>query len=394
MFPFGMVKTDVVIAGGGLAGLTSALELARAGYQVTLIERKAYPFHKVCGEYVSNEVKPYLESLGVDLTALGAAAINRFQVSSPSGRMLEARLDLGGFGISRYTLDQALYALGQAAGVQFILNSQVDSVAFANNTFSTSFSNRQPGAATDVAQPITSQLVIGAFGKRSKLDKILDRSFMHQPTLANQSSYIGVKYHIQYDFPQDLIALHNFADGYCGLSAIEADKYCLCYLTTRKNLRQFGTIPAMEQAVLQRNPHLKAVFEQADFLYEKPEVINDISFVPKQAVDNHILMAGDSAGLITPLCGNGMAMAIHGAKLVSELSVAYLRGNLTRSELESAYQRRWSTLFAQRLWVGRTVQKLFGREWLSEIALRAFRTYKPALERVMRQTHGDIIPVN
>ena len=390
---------DVIIIGGGLAGLVSALELARAGHAVTLVERKTYPFHKVCGEYVSNEVKPYVESLGVDLTALGAADIRRFQVSAPSGRLLECKLDLGGFGISRYVLDHELYRLGLAAGVQFRLGKQVDDVTFRDDRFAVTLND---------GNTLTSRLVLGTFGKRSKLDKSLGRAFMRQPapkyrwcrsagagipTTANRSPYVGVKYHVRVDLPNDVIALHNFSDGYCGLSAIEAGNYCVCYLTTRDNLRRYGNIPDMERAVLYQNPHLKALFSTAQFLYDKPEVINEISFAPKRAVEGHILMAGDSAGLITPLCGNGMAMAIHGAKFVSELSDAFLRNQLTRAELEGRYQRGWSERFAQRLWVGRSVQKLFGKPWLTEVGAWAFDAYKPALRTVMRQTHGEVMGV-
>lgn len=368
---------DVIIIGGGLAGLVSGLELVRKGFAVTLIERKKYPFHKVCGEYVSNEVRGYIESLGVDLTALGAACISQFQFSSPSGRSLQAPLDMGGFGISRYTLDNELYNLGQQAGIQFLLGQAVERVLVESGSFT---------ALLNDGQLIQSRLVIGAFGKRTKLDKTLNRAFMQQP-----SPYMGVKYHIRTDFPKDRIALHNFQDGYCGISAVEDDKYCLCYLTTRENVRRYGNIPDMERAVMHRNPHLKAICENADFLYDKPEVINEISFAPKRAVENHILMAGDSAGLITPLCGNGMAMAIHGAKVVSELSAAFLRGELTRPELEERYQAAWHKLFAQRLWVGRTVQRLFGDEWLSELAVTVFKAFNPALRGVMRQTHGEVI---
>lgn len=373
---------DVIIVGGGLAGLVSALELARAGRLVTLVERKTYPFHKVCGEYVSNEVRQYVESLGVNLTSLGAADIRRFQVSSPSGRLLESALDLGGFGISRYVLDHELYQLGQAAGVQFRLGKSVDKIEFDANQFAVTLSD-------DTL--LTSRLVLGTFGKRSKLDKSLNRSFMRQPGSENQSTYVGVKYHVRVDLPDDVIALHNFSDGYCGMSAIEDGKYCVCYLTTRQNLRRYGNIPAMEQAVLGQNPHLKRVFETAQFLYDKPEVINEISFASKRTVENHILMAGDSAGLITPLCGNGMAMAIHGAKFASELSNVFLEGKLTRIELEEQYQRGWSRRFARRLWTGRTVQKLFGRPWLTEAGVWAFGAFKPALHTVMRQTHGEVL---
>ena len=372
----------VIIIGGGLAGLVSALELARAGFSVTLVERKTYPFHKVCGEYVSNEVRPYIESLGVDLDGLNAARITEFWLSSPSGKLLKTPLDLGGFGISRYVLDEQLYHLGRAAGVDFRLGQSVDDVRFTNDRFSVSLSN---------GDELTARLVLGTFGKRTKLDKTLGRAFMANP---GSAPYVGVKYHITgIDFPKDVIALHNFPDGYCGMSAIENDQYCLCYLTTRANVRTHGTIASMEKAVLYQNPHLKAVFESGTFLYDHPEVINEVSFAPKKAVENHILMAGDAAGLITPLCGNGMAMAIHGAKLASDLASRFLRDELTRPELERTYQTGWSALFGRRLWVGRTVQKLFGQSWLSEAAVVAFGAVKPALRTVMKQTHGEVISV-
>jgi menaquinone-9 beta-reductase len=373
---------DVIIIGGGLAGLVSSIELARAGHRVTVIERKTYPFHRVCGEYVSNEVRPYLESLGLDLTALGAVPITQFRLTAPAGRTLTAPLDLGAFGISRYRLDFALYELAQSIGVTFSLNQQADNVSFTNDHFA---------VATGKGQPQTARLVIGAFGKRSRLDKSLGRAFMEKP-----SPYIGVKYHIRSrpesgGFRADEIALHNFQDGYCGMSMIEDGLFCLCYLTTRANLRQFGNIPDMERAVLHRNPHLRRVFESAEFVWEKPEVINEISFAPKPAVENHILMAGDAAGLITPLCGNGMAMAIHGGKIAADLSGQFLTNQLSRMELEKRYQRAWSQQFGQRLWVGRTVQKLFGNEQITDAAVGFFGAFRPLLTGVIRQTHGQLV---
>ena len=369
------MSEDVVIIGGGLAGLASALGLAKAGLRVTLVEKKAYPFHRVCGEYVSNEVLPFLRALGADVSSLGPARISRFRLSSPTGKTLDAHLDLGGFGISRFTLDHHLYQLAQQQGVNFILQQTAQEVTFAGDSFAVYLS----GGGT-----LETSVVLGAYGKRANLDRQLNRSFFKA-----RSPYIGVKYHIGYDFPRDLIALHNFKDGYAGISAIEDSRYCFCYLTTRQNLKQHGSIDRMEQAVLSRNPHLRRIFEQATFLYAQPEVINEISFATKTCIENHMLMCGDAAGMITPLCGNGMAMAIHSGKIATEQVLHYFRNGRNRQELEEGYSRRWKKTFEGRLRVGRTVQRLFGSTVLSEVAVGALRQLPPATRFIMRLTHGQ-----
>ena len=363
---------EIIIIGGGLAGLVNSIQLAKAGRKVLVIEKKIYPFHKVCGEYISNETRPFLTALGINFDYLGVKEISKFQFTSPSGRVLETDLDLGGFGISRYKLDEYLFHIAQENGVQFLLEKSVESVDYQEN--------RMIVKTQD--QTFESRFVIGSFGKRTKLDATLKRDFF-----TKRSPYIGVKYHIKTDFPQDLIALHNFKDGYCGISAIEDNKHCLCYLTTRENLRQHGTIAAMEKNILWKNPHLKKIFTESEFLYDKPEVINEISFAPKTTVENHILMAGDSAGLITPLCGNGMAMAIHGAKLLTE---SILQNYDDRNLVEKNHQHSWNQHFRQRLWVGRNVQKLFGNEIVSEIALSSLKLVKPALRAIIKATHGEV----
>ncbi len=366
------IMYDIIIIGGGLAGLVSSIQLSKGGKKVLLIEKKKYPFHRVCGEYISNETRPFLESIGLDFNKLSVKEISKFQFTSPSGRILETDLDLGGFGISRYKIDLALYQLAMSVGVEFLLENTVESIDFKDDKFTveTSFATFE------------SRFVIGTFGKRTKLDATLKRDFFNK-----RSPYIGVKYHIKTNFPKDLIALHNFKDGYCGISAIEDDKYCLCYLTTRDNLRKHGTISEMEKNILWKNPHLHKIFTESEFIYDKPEVINEISFVPKTTIENHILMAGDAAGLITPLCGNGMAMAVHGAKILSD---SILQNFTNRNLVEKTYQKNWKKHFEKRLWIGRNVQKLFGNEVVSEIALSSLKTFKPALRFIIKATHGEI----
>ncbi|MDZ7846071.1 MAG: hypothetical protein U5L96_04530 [Owenweeksia sp.] len=89
------------------------MDLRLRGYEVLLIEKREYPFHKVCGEYISNEVKPYLQRLGAYPEKLYPKAIHQFEISAPSGRLAQCTMKMGGFGISRYALDNFLYERGQ-----------------------------------------------------------------------------------------------------------------------------------------------------------------------------------------------------------------------------------------------------------------------------------------
>ncbi|WP_181305204.1 NAD(P)/FAD-dependent oxidoreductase [Rufibacter sp. XAAS-G3-1] len=369
-----MVTRKVIVIGGGLAGLVNALQLSRQGIEVALVERKRFPFHKVCGEYLSNEVLPFLHSLGVNIEELGPSHLTHFMLSSPAGRFLQTPLDLGGFGVSRYRLDHYLFQLAQRQGVTFRQQVSATGVNFDGNSFT---------VALSTGEHLQAPVVIGAYGKRSALDRRFNRSFFEE-----RSPYLAVKYHVRTQLPKHLIALHNFSDGYAGVSAIEEDRYCFCYLTTRQNLKKHGTIAAMETQELSKNPWLRDLLLNSEFLYPQPEVINEISFAPKACLEDHVLMSGDAAGLITPLCGNGMAMAIHSAKLLSEQVLLFLHGRQTRTQMETNYSSAWQRQFGARLQTGRLVQRLFGQPVLSELAVASLKHVPGAVKAIMRHTHG------
>ena len=350
--------------------------MVRAGIAVTVFEKKRYPFHRVCGEYISNETIAFLRSLSLYPENFLPAHITRLQLTSVNGKSALLPLDLGGFGISRYTLDHFLAERATEEGVVIHTDTEVTHVDYHHDQFKVTTANVTHDA----------DIVIGSFGKRSKLDVEMERSFIRK-----RSPYIGVKYHIRTGHPHDLIALHNFKGGYCGISNIEDGKTNLCYLSHRDNLRQHRTIAEMEKQVLFRNPYLKSIFERAEFLFDKPEVINEISFETKRPVEDHILMTGDAAGMITPLCGNGMAMAIHAAKLTAELVTRFCNDpDYARARLEQDYDAVWKKQFATRLWTGRQIQRLFGSEWTSNLGVNIALYVKPLASFLISKTHGPV----
>lgn len=367
---------DVLIIGGGLSGLMNAILLSRGGLQVMLIEKKVYPFHRVCGEYISNEAIPFLEEHGLFPQTLRPSQINELEISSITGRHFIRPLDLGGFGVSRYAYDQWLVNEAKNANVSILEGTLVKQVHLTDDVFTVESS------AEEVFQ---AKLVIGAYGKRTKLDQTLNRHF-----LTKKSPYVGVKYHIKAELPSNRISLHNFRGGYCGVSKIEGNKYNLCYLTHRDPLKAHGSIGAFQEQVMMKNPYLKEIFENSQFLLKKPEVINEITFEKQEPVVNHILMCGDAAGMITPLCGNGMAMAIHSAKILSSLILAYYqKSKCDRAGLERKYADAWKNQFGFRLWMGRRIQTLFGNGATSELAVAIGKHVKPVTTFLIRQTHGQ-----
>jgi flavin-dependent dehydrogenase len=203
------------------------------------------------------------------------------------------------------------------------------------------------------------------------------------------NNYIGVKYHIHSNFSIDTIALHNFKNGYCGIVKIEEDKYNLCYLTTASNLQQAnGSIPDMEKAILWKNPHLRKIWEESKIISEAPLTISQISFDKKTQVVNHVLMMGDAAGMITPLCGNGMSMALHASQLAAEQISRFLSGQIGRGTMEQDYERVWQRQFAGRLKAGRRIQGLFERPWLNNTFINVARAFPVLADYFIRQTHG------
>ena len=145
----------------------------------------------------------------------------------------------------------------------------------------------------------------------------------------------------------------------------------------------------MEENILMKNPFLKKIFSDSEFLYQFPLTISRISFNKKSQVENHVLMIGDSAGLITPLCGNGMSMALHGSKLAFEEIHQFLQNKTTRFEMETQYSQQWEKYFGNRLQTGRIMQGFFGNETLSNLLISTVKPFPKFITYLVRQTHGQ-----
>jgi menaquinone-9 beta-reductase len=374
---------DAAIIGGGLAGLALSIQMSRAGHSVVLIEKEKYPFHKVCGEYVSMESWNFLKSLGLSLHEMDLPLIDSLLLTSPGGKTFTTLLPLGGFGISRYTLDCALARQAVQNGVELLQETRAEDIAF-DDIYHVRLSSK----ATIPFKTVAARVCCAAYGKRSNLDVKWKRAFL-QRTDRKLDNYIGVKYHIQTQWPDNLIGLHNFENGYCGISKIEDNNYCLCYMTQAESLRNCGNdIHQLEERVLYQNPFLKSLMTNSTRNGQFPITISQISFSRKTQVENGVLMLGDAAGMITPLCGNGMSMALHSSKIAFRLVRDFLHGRITRTEMEVRYRQQWNSLFSSRLKMGRVLQRFFGRGQTTDLFVGMFRAFPFLAKPVVKLTHG------
>jgi len=362
------------IIGGGLAGLSLAIQLADAGIQTIVFEKNTYPFHKVCGEYISMESWNFLLSLGLPLNDMNLPFIKQLGITSEKGFMLNAPLDLGGFGISRYTLDHQLYVLAKSKGVIIVENCKVSDVVHEDDT----------SKITTSVGIYTAQIVCGSYGKYTP-------AFAKNENTQNKKNinYIGVKYHIKTDFPNNKIELHNYEGGYCGISKVDKEAFCLCYLSTSDKLKQSGNdIKQLEENVLYKNPFLKRIFLESEFIFEQHLVISNITFHKKSTYTNGIFLLGDAAGSITPLCGNGMSMGLRASFILSQLLISFFSRHANKEHLIQEYQHAWNNQFNLRIQSGYYLQSLFGKKNTTHLVLKTLDKLPVATQKIIKLTHG------
>lgn len=116
----GAERADVAVIGAGPAGSVAGLVLARAGARVALVDKAAFPRDKACGDLVGPRGVQVLDDLGVRLA--GTERVGDMRVVGPTGRSVRLPCRPGraypghGVALPRLALDQALRGAALDAG--------------------------------------------------------------------------------------------------------------------------------------------------------------------------------------------------------------------------------------------------------------------------------------
>ncbi len=348
-----IANVDVAIAGAGPAGSTLAALLARRGYSVALIDRDTFPRDKLCGEFLSYDAMPIVDALGLrdELDAHAAPEITHCRIV---GRHRSYAFDFPhpARGVSRMLLDDALFRRAVAAGTRAITGtaSEVtrDGVTFDGGT-------------------IRARVVAGAWGRWGRFDQQLGRAFVRDRSHRN----FGFKRHYRKsEASVGTIELYSFRRGYLGVSDVEGGITNICGLVHADRLQGLkGRWDAFIETIRAEEGPLEELYArhtpaQEGFLSSEPVI-----FRSRSAVEEGIFMIGDASGVIDPLTGNGMAMALQSA-LVAAPFIAAVLENGDRQRSEDAYRDRHAQLFGRRIGWSRRVAFLLSRPALLDNVLR------------------------
>jgi flavin-dependent dehydrogenase len=341
------VEIDVAIVGAGPAGSTLAALLAQRGVRVALFDRDVFPRDKLCGEFLSYDALPVLEPLGVvaAIDRAGAPRIGRCRVIG-SHRTYEFALPHAARGVSRMFFDDLLLRTAEARGAM-----------------------RRDGIA--VSELPSANIVVGAWGRWGRFDQQLNRGFVRDRAHRN----FGFKRHYDATSQIDSIDLHSFRRGYLGVNAIEGGLTNICGLVHASRLAGHkGRWDAFVEQLRAEEPRLDALYAahehaQEGFLSSEPVI-----FRARSAVEGGVFMVGDASGVIDPLTGNGMAMAVQSALLAAPLLMRLLESPSKRIAIEDEYRRAHRAFFAPRIRWSRRIAALLSRPRLLDAAMAAVRT--------------------
>jgi flavin-dependent dehydrogenase len=320
------LQNEILILGGGVAGCAAAIQLARKGRSVTLIERERAPRHKVCGEFLSGEALEDLHALGIDVASLGAVPIDYVRLAAAK-RAAQAPLPFPAASLTRKALDAALIAATVSAGVRVEIGRSVQALS----------------------------RVAGAW--QAKLD---DGTLREAPMVFLATGKHDLRGHMRPDDPRRWIAfkmyyrlapaqtaalagaseLMLYPGGYCGVQPVEDGIANLCCVVERRHFVRAGGRWETFLSKMQRDcTHLAMRLAGAEPLLDKPIAITHIPYgYIRRTTEDGLYCIGDQAAVIPSFTGDGISIALHSARCAAAACLAGEPATVFQAKLGSALQ--------------------------------------------------------
>jgi flavin-dependent dehydrogenase len=373
-------KYDIAIIGGGPAGSSAAILLSKKGYSVTIIEKKSFPREVLCGEFISKEVVEFLieNSLYEEFLKLNPNPISSFRFSGENGKDLFASLKFPAYGIKRSKLDNFLLSKARENGTEIFQPVEAKEIQKQTERYLIKIKS---GVGEEFT--LYPKIIIAAYGKQNILDKNFGRDFYRIKSKLN-----GVKFHIDKthfnSFNSEEIQVYTGHNIYCGINAVDNNTITLCFLEKRDK-SQYSPKELLLR-LSQQNKKFNALFNQNFFdCIDKFQVYGtgNIYFGKRDIVNEGIFYIGDSAGVIAPLVGDGIGIAVQSARLVSDI---LCRNNLVQEKAGKEYEKEWRNKFLRRMLLAGIIQKIVLNNSLRNPGIRMISFFPGVLSTIIKYT--------
>ena len=369
---------DAVIIGAGPGGSAAARALAAAGWETVILERRAVPGHKVCGEFLSPEAKSTLRELGLAESVGGRSPvrIERVRLYAGGGGPLEVPLADAALGLSRPELDAALLDGARRAGADVLTGARALRIRREGGGYAVEMK------INGAEETIRARVVIGAWGAGA-------RKAFADPRAGRVPArrLLGVKVHLEGVPLGPVTELYAFSGGYLGLSPVPGGRVNAAALL---DPRAFGggetSAEAWIAAAARRHPGLGHRLEGARPVPGSGAAVSPVALDRRPLAWTEVPLVGDAALRVPPLLGEGMSIALRSGLVCGRLAGLRLSGRMTEEAWRLEYERFYRRECTGALRIGRLLQAAFGIPGAARALLSLGRAAPEWAAAVVRRT--------
>jgi flavin-dependent dehydrogenase len=390
---------DVIIAGGGPAGTSAAIQLAAGGARVLLVEEKKFPRAKLCGEFISPECLGYFKRLGVfeQMTSAGGSALTETVFYSRRGHGVSVPSEWFGsgasaLGLSRSEMDQRLLERAKNCGVVVQEQTHAAGLIWEGHAIRGIKVKGDEGP-----KEYYSLVTIDATGRVRALARhvhSIDGQRRGSPRIMKRP-FVAFKAHLKNArVAEGACEIYFYRGGYGGLSSVEGGVSNLCFIVAADEVRRNGSDPdVVMRRVVMKNSRASHTLARANahtpWLSVSFERFGRGTSTPAAG----LLTIGDAASFIDPFTGSGMLMALESGQIAADTIGRYLPrlrerdGELGELEkLAVEYRGEYSRAFSSRLTSAGLLRRAAFVPLLAETAMVLFGASARLRRRLARAT--------
>ncbi len=317
---------DLLVAGGGPVGLATALYADRAGLSVAVVEPRAQPVDKACGEGLMPGAVAALAWLGVHPCGRPFAGIR--YTDGVHEATAEFRAGIG-LGVRRTTLQSCLAAAVSERGIP-VMQQMVGHV-------------EQDGASVRCGDGLSARYLAAADGLHSPIRRLLG---LEMPAPADAATRrFGLRRHYSVAPWADLVEVHWAPGLEAYVTPIADDQVGVALLTSRR---------ASFEEQLRGFPTLRSRLGSGDRVTAPSQVgaaggetvvrgVGPLRQRSRSRVAGRVLLVGDAAGYVDALTGEGIAVGLACAPALVAAVVVDDPASYERSWLSASRRYRWLT---------------------------------------------------